>query len=214
MPAHDIIDNRKEKLVDHINRILSSTQSARFAVGYFFLSGLECISKSLAAVVAIQERRTVLRHGGAVSGFNAFNAIIPSTRSAVVLLCNKDGGLGSLPDTLLALLLKAESNVPKVAGLPVLDAVKKTFAQFQTGTVDRTQFAEEFNLYLSDERLAGAPQRLKTLGPPKNAAVLQIRERGGMEVTTTRLSFDKKSLDVLMYRTPEGRIEQFFINEH
>ena len=25
---HDIIDNRKEKLVDHINRILSSTESA------------------------------------------------------------------------------------------------------------------------------------------------------------------------------------------
>jgi hypothetical protein len=31
MPTHDIIDNRKEKLVDHINRILSSTESARFA---------------------------------------------------------------------------------------------------------------------------------------------------------------------------------------
>ena len=29
MPKHDIIDNRKEKLVDHINRILSSTESAR-----------------------------------------------------------------------------------------------------------------------------------------------------------------------------------------
>ncbi len=40
MPTHDIIDNRKEKLVDHINHILSSTEAARFAVGYFFLSGL------------------------------------------------------------------------------------------------------------------------------------------------------------------------------
>jgi hypothetical protein len=44
MPKHDIIDNRREKLVDHINRILSSTESARFAVGYFFLSGLENIA--------------------------------------------------------------------------------------------------------------------------------------------------------------------------
>jgi hypothetical protein len=35
MPAHDIIDNRQEKLVDHINRILGSTEAARFAVGYF-----------------------------------------------------------------------------------------------------------------------------------------------------------------------------------
>lgn len=43
MPAHDIIDNRKKILVDHINRILSSTEAARFAVGYFFLSGLTAI---------------------------------------------------------------------------------------------------------------------------------------------------------------------------
>src|SRR5882724_7531490 len=50
MPTHDIIDNRKEKLVDHINRILSSTESARFAVGYFFLSGLESIAQRLANV--------------------------------------------------------------------------------------------------------------------------------------------------------------------
>ena len=50
MPTHDIIDNRKEKLVDHINRILSSTASARFAVGYFFLSGLESIAQRLAGV--------------------------------------------------------------------------------------------------------------------------------------------------------------------
>src|SRR5437867_1497935 len=50
MPTHDIIDNRKKKLVDHINRILGSTESARFAVGYFFLSGLTSISKKLAGV--------------------------------------------------------------------------------------------------------------------------------------------------------------------
>ena len=50
MPAHDIIDNRDEKLVDHINSILASTDSGRFAVGYFFLSGLESIASSLANV--------------------------------------------------------------------------------------------------------------------------------------------------------------------
>jgi CubicO group peptidase (beta-lactamase class C family) len=163
--------------------------------------------------IGVQERRTVLHHNGAVSGFNAFNAVIPSTKSAVVLLCNKEGGLDSLPETLTALLLKAESNIPKVAGLSAVDAVKKVFAQFQAGNVDRTQFAEEFNLYLSDERLAGAAGRLKILGDPKAAEVIRIRERGGMEVTTTRLIFEKKTLEVLMYRTPDGRIEQFFIDE-
>ena len=50
MPTHDIVDNRNEKLVDHIKRILSSTEAARFAVGYFFLSGLTSIADRLAGV--------------------------------------------------------------------------------------------------------------------------------------------------------------------
>jgi hypothetical protein len=47
MPTHDIIDNRKQKLVDKINQILHSSQAAHFAVGYFFLSGFTAIALSL-----------------------------------------------------------------------------------------------------------------------------------------------------------------------
>jgi superfamily II DNA/RNA helicase/nicotinamide mononucleotide adenylyltransferase len=50
MPTHDIIDNRTERLVDHINRMLDTTETARFAVGYFFLSGLESIADRLEGV--------------------------------------------------------------------------------------------------------------------------------------------------------------------
>ena len=50
MPAHDIIDNRKEVLVNHINRIMSSTEAARFALGYFFLSGFTSITDKLRGV--------------------------------------------------------------------------------------------------------------------------------------------------------------------
>ena len=50
MPAHDIVDNRKRKLVDQINRILDSSEAARFAVGYFFVSGLESIAAKLGAI--------------------------------------------------------------------------------------------------------------------------------------------------------------------
>ena len=45
--THDIIDNRNEKLVEHINLILDSTDSLRFAVGYFFLTGFTSIAKEL-----------------------------------------------------------------------------------------------------------------------------------------------------------------------
>ena len=45
--SHDIVDNRQEKLVDQINRILSTSESAHFAVGYFFLSGFTAIAPRL-----------------------------------------------------------------------------------------------------------------------------------------------------------------------
>jgi len=44
---HDIIDNRNQKLVDHIHSILPQTNRARFAVGYLFLSGLQSLGKKL-----------------------------------------------------------------------------------------------------------------------------------------------------------------------
>jgi superfamily II DNA or RNA helicase len=54
LPTHDIVDNRHQILVDHINRILSSTESARFAVGYFFLSGLQSIAKRIDGVKEVK----------------------------------------------------------------------------------------------------------------------------------------------------------------
>ncbi len=46
----DIIDNRAVKLADRIKSILHSTRSARFAVGYFFVSGLESVADALEGV--------------------------------------------------------------------------------------------------------------------------------------------------------------------
>jgi superfamily II DNA/RNA helicase/HKD family nuclease len=47
MPAHDIIDNRNEKLIDHLDEMLGSCDRGRFAVGYLFLSGLTSLAKRL-----------------------------------------------------------------------------------------------------------------------------------------------------------------------
>jgi len=50
MPTHDIIDNRNQKLVGQIKRILDSSDAAHFAVGYFFLSGFTAIAERLASI--------------------------------------------------------------------------------------------------------------------------------------------------------------------
>ncbi len=49
----DIIDNRNEKLIDNVNLILDETERARFAVGYFFLSGFTGIAEALQNVTEL-----------------------------------------------------------------------------------------------------------------------------------------------------------------
>ncbi len=46
----DIVDNRSVKLSERISSILGSTKSADFAMGYFFLSGLETVSEAMNGV--------------------------------------------------------------------------------------------------------------------------------------------------------------------
>lgn len=54
---HDIVDNRTVSLLDTIKTILPTSERARFAVGYFFLSGLEAVEQELANV---QEMRLLI----------------------------------------------------------------------------------------------------------------------------------------------------------
>ncbi|MDE0297222.1 MAG: hypothetical protein OXN17_01145 [Candidatus Poribacteria bacterium] len=47
---HDIIVNRNEKLVEHINLNPTYTERVRLAFGYFFLSGFQNIAEELKGV--------------------------------------------------------------------------------------------------------------------------------------------------------------------
>jgi D-alanyl-D-alanine carboxypeptidase len=159
-----------------------------------------------------QSSRRVLTHGGAVSGFTASSLMIPSTKSSVIMMCNQDGGLGGLPGQIFALLLKEPTpNVPKIEGPSAVEATKSVFTSFQKGRVNRDAFSDEFNHYLTDAKIAGAAKRLKSYGTVRQVEILTTNERGGMEVTTSRLTFKKGTLKSLMYRMPDGKIEQFFV---
>lgn len=158
-----------------------------------------------------QGGRPVLSHSGAVSGFNTWNGVVPSTRSAVIVVSNLEGGYGSLPGQIFSLFFKDSLDVPDVAGLSAADAVKMVFGELQRGKVDRHHFAEEFNHYLTDRKIADAKRRLRPRGKPTKAETVSVRERGGMEVTETLLTFKSGTVRVQMYRQPDGTIEQFFI---
>ncbi|MGI8496837.1 MAG: serine hydrolase domain-containing protein [Gemmatimonadaceae bacterium] len=154
----------------------------------------------------------VLSHGGAVSGFVAQNTVVPSTRSAVVLLSNADfAAIGALNAELVAKLLP-HVDVPAISGLAALDAGKAFLAQLEAGTVDRSTLGEDFDAHLSAEKLAAASAALRQLGPIANVRVVQTRERGGMEVASLQFTVGTVPAQALMYRTPDGKIQEFLLS--
>jgi D-alanyl-D-alanine carboxypeptidase len=155
--------------------------------------------------------REVLEHTGAVGAFTTYNAVVPSTRSSVTVCVNMTSGAPDLGRELIGLLLKVLESVPEISGPPAAEAAKALLAQYQSGTVERSKFTPEFNEFLTKEKLAGAAKRLKGFGSVKKAEVLSRGERGGMEVTTTRLECETGELRALMYRHADGKIAQFFI---
>ena len=162
---------------------------------------------------------TVLTHGGAVSGFLSVNAFVPRTKSAVILLTNTEHlPADSLHSTILRLLLddhkkQGPAHVPKVSGPSPREAALDFLHQMQDGKVDRDKLGEEFGLFLTSERLQAAAPRLKALGEPDKVEVNGLYERGGMEVASIHFTFKSASLGGLLYRTRDGKIQQFLIRK-
>ena len=156
---------------------------------------------------------TVLSHSGAVAGFLAYNAIVPRTRSAVVLLVNTDGGNpGELHQEILSLLLGPLTQVPVVRGPPAAEVARDLFRQMQRGTIDRSRLSPELAEYLDDARLREAAPRLRALGEPTSVEAGDRRERGGMEVTNVKIGFAGRTVKALLYRTPDGVVQEFLLS--
>lgn len=178
---------------------------------------------------------TVLSHNGAVNGFYALSLIVPSTRSAVILFSNLSSysDVNVVYNQLAVLVLPkvekspaatpapkekpaapaAKSGIPVIAGPPAAEQVRAFVRTLQEGRVDRTSLGQEFDFFLRESVIPAAAVRLKPFGEPTGAEVESIGERGGMEVSTTRLQFKSGVLKVLMYRTPDGKIQQLFIQK-
>jgi D-alanyl-D-alanine carboxypeptidase len=159
---------------------------------------------------------TVLTHGGEVNGFLAENGVIPRTRSAVVFLTNSQfGDPAAIFHTLLNLTVKdgaMSTKPPKVNGPTMKVAGLEMLRQIQHGSLDRAKLGEEFSLFMNDARVADASGRLLPLGEPTSTEVDGPFERGGMEVCTLHFSFGATKLDGLMYRSPDGKIQEFLIS--
>ncbi|MDB4914353.1 MAG: beta-lactamase [Gemmatimonadetes bacterium] len=155
----------------------------------------------------------VLSHGGAVSGFVAQNTIIPATRSAVVLLSNTDfSPIGALNQELVAKLLPHGVDVPAVSGASGLDAAKKFLTELEKGNVDRSTLGEDFSVFLTADKITAGRQALNALGAIASVKVVNTVERGGMEVAVVQFDVGGTPAQGLMYRTPDGKVQEFLFS--
>jgi D-alanyl-D-alanine carboxypeptidase len=155
----------------------------------------------------------VLSHGGAVSGFVAQNTVIPATRSAVVLLSNSDfSPIGALNQELVSKLMPRGVDVPTVAGPAALEAAKKFLTELEKGTVDRSTLGEDFTLFLTPAKIAAGRRALNAMGRITKIRVAGTVERGGMEVAVVQFNVGGTSARGLMYRTPDGKIQEFLFS--
>lgn len=165
--------------------------------------------------VSTRSGRTVLSHNGAVAGFYALNSMVPSSRSAVILFSNLDAydAVDAIYRPLMSAVLSAPAKTatPAIAGPPAAEAAKLMLKSLQQGTVDRSLLGEEFNAFLTDAKIRGASERLKPYGEPTTIDVESLSERGGMEVARVRFTFASGTLKGLMYRTSDGKVQQFFV---
>ncbi len=156
----------------------------------------------------------VLNHGGAVSGFNARNNFIPASRSAVVVMANADwagGVLDTIQEAVLAKLMPA-ADAPVVSGGPAKDVALDMLRQMREGKVDRSLLGDEYNAFLTPARLAVMSKSLIEAGAVGDVQAGPISERGGMEVSSIALKLGTTPASTLMYRTPDGKIQEFLFN--
>jgi D-alanyl-D-alanine carboxypeptidase len=157
----------------------------------------------------------VLSHGGAVSGFVAQNTVIPATRSAVVLLSNTDfSPIGALNQELVSKLMPRGVDVPIVSGPSALDAAKKFLSELEKGRVDRSTLGEDFNVFLTPAKVAAGQRALNAMGRITKIRIANTVERGGMEVAIVQFDVGETPSQGLMYRTPDGKVQEFLFSRN
>jgi D-alanyl-D-alanine carboxypeptidase len=180
--------------------------------------------------VGTREGLTVFTHGGAVSGFIARNTFVPQTRSAVVVMINNEDGplANALVEHAIAAVLPERAAqvpvttgpsaaradrgaIPRVSGPEPGAQASSLFKALQAGTLDRSGLGDEYSAFATPAKVRAASGVLKPLGEVTGVNVRSVGERGGMEVSSVRLTLGSNALDALMYRSTDGRVQEYLL---
>jgi CubicO group peptidase (beta-lactamase class C family) len=151
-------------------------------------------------------------HGGEVSGFISSNTVFPSRDGAVVVLSNQDvvNMVGPISNQIATLVFLPERKQPSDADTK---RVQQILAGLQAGKIDRALFTANANSYFSQSALNDCKSSLQPLGKLKSVTATSEGLRGGMIHRRYRAEFDKKTLFLNIYLLPDGKYEQFLVED-
>lgn len=153
-----------------------------------------------------------ISHGGEVSGFLAENTIFPTRDGAVVILSNEDdiSLIGPLSEKIALAAFMPEQPPASEAEIA---QVRGILEGLQNGKVDRALFTSNANSYFTGEALGDFRTSLAPLGKLKSVTRLGESLRGGMTHRVYHADFEKKTVLLNIYVMPDGKYEQFLVEE-
>lgn len=154
----------------------------------------------------------MFEHGGEVSGFISSNAVFPARNGAVVVLSNQDvvNMVGPISTQIARLVFLPERKEPSDKDTA---QVEKILAGLQAGKIDRALFTANANSYFSETALLDCKASLASLGKLKSVVPVSESLRGGMIHRSYRAEFAKKTLLLNIYLLPDGKYEQFLVED-
>ncbi|HEX4750157.1 MAG TPA: serine hydrolase domain-containing protein [Bryobacteraceae bacterium] len=150
-----------------------------------------------------------ISHSGEVSGFLASNTVFPEKGVGVIVLSNEDGVnlIGPLSSELSSVVLNPQGSDARD------DGVRRILLALQEGKIDRSQFTANANAYFGEQALSDYRNSLAPLGPLQVLIRQSEQQRGGMTHLSYRAHFERTSVVLNIYVTPDGKFEQFLIEE-
>jgi D-alanyl-D-alanine carboxypeptidase len=155
--------------------------------------GLEVSQSSAGAVVA---------HSGLGSGFQTDNRVWLAEKRAIVVMSNNDWATPADLSERLAFAMAPAKEILPVAAL---------FQSLQNGVIDRAQFTEIGNFFLTPAVLEEIHISLAPLGPARSIKLEEQSRRGGLIMRRWKIICAAARLEVIERSRPDGKVEEFRI---
>ncbi len=190
--------------------ILSADSYAEFTKETKLLDGKPTHYALGLSIGEVQNLPTI-SHGGEVSGFLASNTVFPTKNTAIIVLSNEDG-VNLVPTVTreVAAVLFSPGNAETTAQDAQVQIILEGLAH---GQIKRSLFTKNANDYFTPVCLRDIQTSLAPLGALKVLTRQSSQLRGGMTHLSYRARFEHDTVALNIYVMPDGKFEQFMVEE-